>query len=321
MPRSLSAEHLGTADQYYWDSFWSVAGIDAASQLLRECGHVVNAEKFRKEAGKFSLDIEKSLVSNELRLHRKVIPATPTRLFDESAIGSACCVYPLGLYGAENEFASQTISALAGEFVDENGFFHPFIHSGYNPYLTVQIAHSMLCLGRKEEAWKIAETILRQTVSPYSLPEAIHPFSGGGAMGDGHHGWAAAEIVLFLRAALVREEGDRLILFDDGGNGAVRSGKDIHLSNIPTSFGHFSCSLRHESRGMATVEFDTSWRDKLLPSEMEIHLPFATAKVVAIPNDTGMAVSSSGEGTIIRCSAGLHRLLLTLQERMPGNEK
>jgi hypothetical protein len=43
-------------------------------------------------------------------------------------------------------------------------------------------------------------------------PEAAHPFSGGGCMGDGQHGWAAAEWVMLVRNMFVREEGEIVVL-------------------------------------------------------------------------------------------------------------
>ena len=43
-------------------------------------------------------------------------------------------------------------------------------------------------------------------------PEAIHPRTGGGCMGDGQHAWAAAEWLLMMRALFVREEPDHLVI-------------------------------------------------------------------------------------------------------------
>jgi hypothetical protein len=43
-------------------------------------------------------------------------------------------------------------------------------------------------------------------------PEAIHPRTGGGCMGDGQHIWAAAEWVLMVRNCFLREEKDRLVI-------------------------------------------------------------------------------------------------------------
>src|SRR5690606_8815483 len=39
----------------------------------------------------------------------------------------------------------------------------------------------------------------------WTWPEAVHPRLPGGCMGDGHHGWAAAELLNFVRDLLVRE--------------------------------------------------------------------------------------------------------------------
>jgi len=41
-------------------------------------------------------------------------------------------------------------------------------------------------------------------------PEAIHPLTHGGCMGDGQHVWAAAEWLMIVRHCFVREEGDHL---------------------------------------------------------------------------------------------------------------
>ena len=35
-----------------------------------------------------------------------------------------------------------------------------------------------------------------------NFPEAIHPLTGGGVIGDGHHGWAAAETVSYTHLTL-----------------------------------------------------------------------------------------------------------------------
>ena len=56
------------------------------------------------------------------------------------------------------------------------------------------------------------ETVARLASPTGQWPEAIHPHTGGGCMGDGQHGWAAAEWVMMIRNLFVREEGDRLIV-------------------------------------------------------------------------------------------------------------
>jgi hypothetical protein len=54
-------------------------------------------------------------------------------------------------------------------------------------------------------AWERLRWLLDAAMPTYTWPEAIHPQTGGGCMGDGHHGWAAADFLSFVRAMLVRD--------------------------------------------------------------------------------------------------------------------
>ena len=79
--------------------------------------------------------------------------------------------------------------------------------------------HRPNAAARRRSALPRADRSVARLASPTGQwPEAIHPQSGGGCMGDGQHGWAAAEWVMMMRNCFVREEGDRLII----GSGIVR---------------------------------------------------------------------------------------------------
>jgi hypothetical protein len=310
MPPSLSAEHLGTVDQYYWDTFWSLAGLRAMAEIAGTLGQKADAHFFDKEAHEFNQDILDTFKSVSQRLGEEVIPATPFRNFDESAIGSISSIYPLALFGNELRHPTNTVKKLRENFVDEKGFFHPFVHSGYNPYLTLQIAHSFLNLGEIAKAWEVAETVFRQAHPPYSLPEAIHPRTGGGTMGDGHHGWAAAEIILFLRDCLVKEEEGKLSLFKGSNKRLVQKGRDTTLKNVPTTFGPFSCSLSFTAEDSATLNFVGNFRDE--PSTIDIFLPFEVKQVVSSSPNYASAETSADSTTILRCSPIVRTLFLKL---------
>jgi hypothetical protein len=101
-------------------------------------------------------------------------------------------------------------------------------------------------------------------------PEAIHPFTGGGCMGDGQHGWAAAEWVLMIRNLFVREEGDRLIF----GSGVFpewfETGDPIRFGPTLTPDGPVSVGLAHtDGRICITLESDSD----RAPSGAEIRVP------------------------------------------------
>ena len=312
MPASLSAEHLGTVDQYYWDSFWSLAGLQSIAHMASMLDLAPDAKYFQKDADAFEGKIVDSLKNVAQRFGEEFIPATPLRNFDESAIGSVSSIYPLGLFGGKLNAAANTAHKLRRQFVLDKGFLHPFVHSGYNPYLTLQLAHSLLKLGEIEEAWSVAETIFRQASPPFSFPEAIHPRTGGGTMGDGHHGWVAAEVILFLRSCLVTEEKGALILFRGGNGRLVRRGVDISLKKLPTEFGPFSCSLTFVSEGRAILDFENAFDQKRRPSSIEVYLPFEIKEVVASPDQNVLDIPRDGAMSAFRCSSETRRVFLKL---------
>jgi hypothetical protein len=86
-------------------------------------------------------------------------------------------------------------------------------------------------------------------------PEAIHPHTYGGCMGDGQHGWAAAEWVMMIRNLFVREEGEALIL----GSGIMpewtASGQTISFGPARTPFGPVEVRFIKQNK---TAVFETA---------------------------------------------------------------
>jgi hypothetical protein len=310
LPPSLSAEHFGTVDQYYWDSFWGLRGIRSAASLARLLHRHEIAEQWDRDAKLFSADIRRSLEHAAGRLGSNLIPASPTRSFDETAIGFVSGIYPLDITDIFPSAFSTTLHEFTNKFLDDRGFFHPIIHSGYNPYLTLQIAHAFLVNNQPQRAWQIAETIFRQCPSPYSLPEAIHPTTGGGSMGDGHHGWAAAEIVLFLLECLVREQNETLTLFHDIQDGMFRWGVNSAVQGVATSFGTVGCTINYQTGEKALCAFTLKSIPPRTPKQVEITLPFSLNRVLPVSPDLEIAVERSEGKTLVRFQSSDAMLLL-----------
>ncbi|MCX7984981.1 MAG: hypothetical protein N3A63_08795 [Bacteroidetes bacterium] len=297
LPPSISAEHLGTVDQYYWDSFWSFAGIRSAIHLASALAKNEHYLKWSRELDAFTDDLKTSIQEVSTRLGASLIPASPTRPFDEGAIGSICGVYPLRIHDLAPEQFSNTVHECTRRYVSDRGFYHPFIHSGYNPYLTLQLAHAYLVLNNTHKAWDIALTILNHCKQPYSLPEALHPRTNGGVMGDGNHGWAAAEIVLFFLEALVSDDGTVLRLFQHAGP-LVTWGYNLSCHKLPTTFGTLSFTLEYhsETKGVLALTFDA--QEPLKPSTIEIYFPFPLARIVSSPPSILLAYTPQQTTTI-----------------------
>ncbi|MGZ4960227.1 MAG: hypothetical protein ACXV7J_13305, partial [Methylomonas sp.] len=91
-------------------------------------------------------------------------------------------------------------------------------------------------------------------------PEAIHPRTGGGCMGDGQHVWAAAEWVLMMRHCFVREEGETLILCQGIPERWLAGTEPVTFGPAPTTFGTVSISIeRRANTGRVVVSWQGTW--------------------------------------------------------------
>jgi hypothetical protein len=211
LPAGFSAEHLGPNDYYYWDDFWGLAGLRVAAAMMKQFGRAKTGEEMDREAGDFEYSILRSLNAAVEETPSSAIPASPYRRMDAGAVGSMVADYPLQLFEPGDSRIMATCEWLMEHCFYGNGFFQEMIHSGINCYLTLALAQTLLRAGDARFR-KLIEAMGDLASSTGQWPEAVHPFSGGGCMGDGQHGWAAAEWVLMIRNLFVREEGKKLIL-------------------------------------------------------------------------------------------------------------
>ena len=129
-------------------------------------------------------------------------------------------------------------------------------------------------------------------------------------MGDGHHGWAAAEIVLFLRDCMVREVEGKLVLFGSKNQRVVTRGKNVQITNAPTDFGLVSVALEFESNSRCVLKFQNEFFAENRPGVIEVLLPFETSKVTASSPFDVLTSESTSESTIIRCSSTVRTIFI-----------
>jgi hypothetical protein len=123
------------------------------------------------------------------------------------------------------------------------GFFQNISHSGINPYLTLHVAQVLLRAGDRR-ALDVMDAIAHLATPTGQWPEAIHPATLGGCMGDGQHVWAAAEWLLMVRNSFVREEGDRTLILCSGLPTAwFHAPGTVTFGPAPTEHGTISLSL------------------------------------------------------------------------------
>jgi hypothetical protein len=258
LPAGFSAEHLGPNDFYYWDDFWGVAGLRAAAELLRDRDPEF-AQHCAEVANEFLATIEDSFPTGPQRRFPGAIPASPKRRMDSGAVGSLVADYPLQIFAPGDSRIVKTADYLRDHSSHNGGFFQNMIHSGINAYLTLHLAQIRLRAGQTAEAWALMDCVAELASPTGQWPEAIHPRTGGGCMGDGEHMWAAAEWALMVRACFVREEGDALV---------IGSGLQPHwwrntgasLGPTLTPFGPVTVRVRPASHSAAAVSVEGQWR-------------------------------------------------------------
>ncbi len=273
LPVGFSAEHLGPADYYYWDNLWSIAGIRSAAELACISDHREDAKRFLQSARSYETDL---LQLTELsRVREKLVTGGPNRPVDAGMIGTLCAVYPLNLQIFPQEQMKNTIETLYREFFQENLFFHPIIHSGYNIYLSLHGAQSLFRLGDFTRARDILKAVIRARSALFTYPEAIHPRSGGGAMGDGFHGWAFAELLSMFRTLLVHEEDEVLHLFPGMKKKELLDG-DLRFGPFPLTGGSIGIRGRlTKGSGSLQIEYRRNFQGPFTHpcKELLIHLP------------------------------------------------
>lgn len=276
LPAGFSAEHLGPNDFYYWDDFWAVAGLQEIAQLPGVPADV--AQGCAREAAEFLATIERSIPSGPHRRFPGAIPASPHRRMDSGAIGSIVADYPLQLFPAGDERMLRTADFLRTHSFHGGVFMQDMIHSGLNIYLTIHLAQVWLRAGQPEKVWPLLQRMADLASPTGQWPEAIHPRTGGGCMGDGQHIWAAAEWLMLLRNLIVREEGNRLV-FGAGIAPEWLAAGEVALERTLTPHGPVGVRFMANPTGVA-VTLDAAWRG---PSPaLEFQLPGCAALAVPV---------------------------------------
>lgn len=269
LPAGFSAEHLGPNDYYYWDDFWGLAGMQAAARIVGKAGMPEQEERFMKEASDFRQTILESIARIPEQRRQGAIPASPNRRMDSGAVGSLVADYPLQLFAAGDPAVAGTVSFLMNRCFHGGGFFQDMIHSGINVYLTLGIAQTLLRNGDPRHR-DLVDTAAALASPTGQWPEAIHPHTLGGCMGDGQHGWAAAEWVQIIRNCFVREEGDSLVI----GSGIfprwLHPQAELAFGPAPTPFGDVQVTVSTKNH-RPLVKVDAEWRGPA--PRVEIRIP------------------------------------------------
>jgi hypothetical protein len=157
--------------------------------------------------------------------------------------------YPLQLLPPNNARIMATCKWLLNNCFYGDGFFQDMVHSGINCYLTLSLAQTLLRAG--DSRYQSLIRYMTELASPTGhWPEAVHPFTNGGCMGDGQHGWAAAEWVMIMRHLFLREEGEGLIIGSGLFTDWLSQEGELAFGPSPTPFGDLEVRIEKTAEAL-----------------------------------------------------------------------
>ena len=277
MPPGISSEHFGPPDRYYWDNLWSLAGLEAVEALIGE-GRRTKDERRTEAIVALRRSLSEAWEKDAASLGVEAIPAAPGKNIDLGTVGSLVAWFPLGLLDAHDPLLEGTLAALERATFHDGALFVNTGHSGWSSYLNMRVAGCRLLQG-SPKGWEIMKWLLRHASPTYNWPEAIHPHSGGGSAGDGHHGWASAEWLMLVRAMLLREGLDTLRITPALPEEWLASAGQITVRDAPTTFGPLSFDVAWDDGGRTlNLQLDGRWRNP--PRTMVWHIPGKSATLL-----------------------------------------
>ncbi|MEN6385248.1 MAG: hypothetical protein ABFD79_08605, partial [Phycisphaerales bacterium] len=289
MPAGFSAEHLGPSDYYYWDDFWSAAGLYAAAQMLKGTNHDEEVKEFVNQADDLMSSISRSLDQCEKRIGRSAMPASPNRRLDSGAVGSLVAIYPVQLFDPSDQRVRDTTAYLAADCLFKDCFYHEISHSGINPYLTLHLAQALMRCGDQKFA-RLVNCVAMFASPTGQWPEAANPRIGTGCMGDGQHIWACAEWIIMMINLFVIEEKNKLIIGKGILKDWLKDGHNISIGPVWTSFGQITININRNEEKLF-VNWDAKWFTEEKSPQISVELP-GFEKITAEPAKTGVELKA-----------------------------
>lgn len=247
----------------YHDALWARRGLLDAAFVL----DVARQPEAALEPRALAAELTVALVAT---LGTDVVPGSgPGRPSRAGALATAVALAAT-LSGPEPVPAELLVAAALATDLSpalvKGGAWHAPGDAGLSPRLTAWVGSARLAANRVDVAEPLA-WLIERGAPVWAWPELVHPRSGGGCAGEGHHAASTAAVLQFVRRLAVHEQGGGLALLP-----AVPDtwlGQAIEAHDVPTSYGRLSYAVRWHGERPALL-----W-------ELEPHLDPAVAAAVA----------------------------------------
>jgi hypothetical protein len=222
----------------YHDALWARRGLLDAAFLLEVAGQPEAAAEPLVPAAELTASLTAELTASGGP------GAGPS---DRSAFGALATAVALAATSTGPDATPLPVAAVLAAALDRapetvrGGVWHEPGVAGLSPRLTAWHGAALALAGRADVARPLA-WLLEHGDPLWAWPELVHPRSGGGCGGEGHHAASTAAVLQFVRRLAVQEP--------DGAIAAVPAlpeawlGQPIEGHDVPTAHGRFSFAVR-----------------------------------------------------------------------------
>lgn len=298
LPESASHEgYLAHHVHSYWDDFWGVRGLEAASEIALHLGNSSESTRWKNECAVFEKDVLDSMkrVIAERKLH--YIPGSVEWAdFDPTATANA-----IGLLGFGRALPQEPLREMLRTYMADFRKKHSGENKVWLNYTAyeIRIIGAMVRLGMRDEANELLDFFLadRRPLEWNQWPEiSWRDPRWPGHLGDVPHTWIAAEYVLALAAMVAdeRESDDSMVLAAGLRIGWVA--ENFTVKGLNTRFGKLNFSLRVSA---GELEFSIGGQLRMPPGGLFLRPPLPEDGVPAPENGAQFQVSGD-ELTILR---------------------
>ena len=247
VPASDPRDNELVAGHLTGDAFWALAGADEAVELARMLGRDADAARWQAERDDLRATVDRALPKG-------VVPPS----FDTPGgqdWGNLWAAWPGPALAPDDPRVTATLRHARKEF--REGLATYLDGRVLHHYLGFRVLQTELLRGQREPVVQGLYDALAHTTATHAGWElGVHP-DGSRSVDDNMspHGWWAAEYVALLRAMLVREEGDGLVLGSALPPAWLAPGRRTRVLGAPTLHGSVSFTFHAERRGAVL-----SWR-------------------------------------------------------------
>jgi hypothetical protein len=245
LPLGTGPSWVEPTEASYHDALWAWRGLADAAFVLDAAGQPDAAEEVGGFADALGTAIALAVAADLERLGTPVPPGGPGGRPGFATVGTVVALAEaLAAPGAAPAGLTESLAAgcraLAPGEHGSGSVWHRPGNAGASPRLTAGLARAEVLAGL--ESSRRARWLLDTGAPLWRWPELVHPRTGGGCAGEGHHGAATAAVLDLIRSTVVVEAGAGLWVLP-----AVPPdwyGQPVEAHGVPTAHGHLSFAVR-----------------------------------------------------------------------------